>query len=111
MPESHEPSGQAPAGGDALETLVARAGEIGVVGIVNAILREALQEGASTVHLEPRASGGIVRYRVGGELRQMLVLRPELFLPVTARLKLMAGLDLGERPMPRQGRIPIEYRQ
>lgn len=111
MPQSFELSGQAPAGGDSLETLVARAGEIGVVQIVNAIIREALQEDASAVHLVPRRSGGIVRCRVGGELRQTLVLPSELLFPVIARLKLMAGLDLSERRVPRQGHIPIECRQ
>jgi type II secretory ATPase GspE/PulE/Tfp pilus assembly ATPase PilB-like protein len=109
MPASSESSPTGPAESGGLEALVARAGEIGIIETVNALIREALREGASTLHLEPRSDGGVARYRVAGELCQALTLPSELLLPVISRLKLMAGLDLSEHRAPQQGHIPIEH--
>src|SRR5438046_8551261 len=100
MTTGSETSPNEPAGGEtpaerwsALEALVARSAETGILEIAHALLREAILQGASALHLEPRRSGGVVRYRVAGELSAALTLPPELLHPVTARLKLMANLD------------------
>jgi general secretion pathway protein E len=111
MSESSGPPRKEPAGGDELASLVARSGEIGIIETVNALIREALRENASTLHIEPRPGGGVVRYRVAGELFEALTLPSELLLPVIARLKLMAGLDLSEHRAPQQGHIPIAHRE
>jgi general secretion pathway protein E len=91
----------------ALASLVARASEEGIIEIAHTLLGKAIEVGASHMHLEPGATGGLVRYRVGGVLHDVVALPAGLFSPVLARLKLMSDIEWNEHPEPRQGRIGI----
>jgi type IV pilus assembly protein PilB len=78
-----------------------------VVRLVNAILSGALDARASDVHIEPQYSGLRVRYRIDGMLRDVMDVPPAAALTVISRLKIMAGLDIGERRVPQDGRTNI----
>jgi len=78
-----------------------------MVKLVNQVLLRAVQERASDIHIDPQEKKVIIRYRIDG------VLRPERSLPkhmqkmLTARVKIMANLDITESRVPQDGRIKI----
>jgi len=76
-----------------------------VVKLVNAILFNAFREGASDVHIEPGEEELRVRYRIDGRLVERM--RPPFRMreALTARLKLLAGLDLAQKRLPLDGSI------
>ncbi len=78
-----------------------------VVQLTNVILRGAVTEGASDIHLEPTPSGGIVRFRVDGALREFMPLPMAALLRVVTRIKVLAGLDIADRLRPQDGRARI----
>ncbi len=77
-----------------------------VIMLVNKIIDDACQLGASDIHIEPWEKEVVVRYRVDGDLRQVRKLRPQkLILPVIARIKIMSNMSITERRLPQDGRI------
>jgi type II secretory ATPase GspE/PulE/Tfp pilus assembly ATPase PilB-like protein/CheY-like chemotaxis protein len=78
-----------------------------VIKLANLIFRDAVLNGASEVHIEPGASGGTVRFRVDGVLRSYLQLPLPALIRVVSRIKLMAGLDIGDPWRPQEGRTRV----
>lgn len=85
--------------------------EASVVKFVNQIIREALDQRATDIHVEPLATNLRIRYRIDGRLIEIAV--PEnikaLQSSVIARLKIMARLDIAERRIPQDGRINLQF--
>jgi general secretion pathway protein E len=84
--------------------------EASVVKFVNQILREALEQGATDIHLEPLQDEVQIRYRIDGVLHEVPV-PPNIKVlqaSVISRLKIMAHLDIAERRLPQDGRINLE---
>jgi type IV pilus assembly protein PilB len=88
-----------------------------VVRFVNLVLYQAVQNRASDIHFEPFENEFKIRYRVDGALYEMAPPPKHLALPVTSRIKVIAGLDIAERRLPQDGRIqltiagrPIDFR-
>jgi len=81
--------------------------EAPVIRLVHAILAEAIQAGASDVHIEPAAHAVRVRYRCDGVLRE--VLRPPVQLKnaIGSRIKILGDLDIAERRLPQDGRLKL----
>ncbi len=79
--------------------------EATVVKLVNLILRQAVQERASDVHVEPFEKGMKVRYRIDGILQEAPATPRRLQAAIISRLKIMANLDIAERRKPQDGRI------
>ena len=80
-----------------------------VVRLVNELLIEALNQGASDVHLEPQEAGLTIRYRVDGALRIQPV-PPEInafHAAIISRLKIMSRLNIAEKRVPQDGRIKL----
>ncbi len=79
-----------------------------VVKLVNMILLDAIQKGASDIHIEPYEKVFRVRFRVDGALYE--VTRPPMALKnaVISRLKIMSSLDISERRLPQDGRIKLK---
>jgi general secretion pathway protein E/type IV pilus assembly protein PilB len=81
-----------------------------VIKLVNELLLEALEQGASDVHVEPQERGVTIRYRVDGLLRVQPV--PEairhFFPAIVTRLKIMAKLNIAEKRLPQDGRIQLK---
>lgn len=78
-----------------------------IVQFVNLILRQALNERASDVHIEPTAGNLQVRFRIDGVLHQVTTVPKAIQGGVTTRLKVMANLDIAEHRVPQDGRISI----
>lgn len=78
-----------------------------IIRMLNAVLSQAISEGASDVHFEPFAERLIVRYRVDGILRD-IVEPPRVLAPrIVARIKVMARLNIAEKRVPQDGRISL----
>lgn len=78
-----------------------------VVQLTNFIVRTAVKEGASDIHVEPNGSGGVVRLRIDGVLRNYLKLPPIALSRVVSRIKIMGRLDITDRLRPHDGRARV----
>ena len=76
---------------------------------VNALLRRAIEQGASDLHFEPHAHALVVRARVDGVMRQLDIVQADLQPGVVTRLKIMGELDIAERRAPQDGRVSITF--
>jgi type IV pilus assembly protein PilB len=85
------------------------ADEAPVVKLVNMVLVDAIQKGASDIHWEPYEKVFRVRFRVDGVLHEMLAPPKRLEPAILSRLKIMANLDIAERRLPQDGRIKLRY--
>ena len=84
--------------------------EASVVKFVNTVIREALEQHATDIHVEPMEDKLRMRYRIDGRLREVPVPAniKALQQSVIARLKVMAKLDIAERRLPQDGRINLQ---
>jgi type IV pilus assembly protein PilB len=79
-----------------------------VVQLVDGIISQAVRMGASDIHIEHEETSSLVRYRIDGILRNMMVLpRYVATGPVVARIKIMAGLDVSVHFRPQDGRAKL----
>jgi len=78
-----------------------------VIRLINALLAEALREGASDLHFELFESRSTVRFRIDGQLRDVIEPRRGLHSALVSRIKIMAGLDIAEKRLPQDGRIAL----
>ena len=78
-----------------------------VVKLANALLVRAIAMRASDIHIEPFQRKVRVRVRIDGLLQEIMVIPKDLQLPLTSRIKLMAGLDIAERRAPQDGRCTL----
>lgn len=79
-----------------------------VVQLVNAILVDAIECGASDIHLEPQRAQFLIRYRVDGILREAKSIPMKMSGPVLSRIKVSSGMDIAERRRPQDGRMRIK---
>ena len=89
------------------EDLLESADEAPIIRLINALLAEAVKEGASDIHIEPFEDRMVVRLRVDGVLRQILQPLRAMAPMVISRLKVMAKLDIAEKRLPQDGRISL----
>src|SRR5690606_21290900 len=85
--------------------LQALAREPTVVNLVNLIIYQAIQEGASDIHIEPFDRELKVRYRIDGMLREMPPPPKHLQSAIISRIKIMSEMDIAERYTPQDGHI------
>jgi type IV pilus assembly protein PilB len=78
-----------------------------LVRLVNSMIFEAAEDGASDIHVEPQEDGLVVRYRIDGVLHVARRLPKQLASGITTRLKVLAKLDIAERRKPQDGRISL----
>ena len=78
-----------------------------LVRLVNSILFDAAEDGASDVHFEPQSDALIVRFRIDGVLHETQRVPRGSAVGVTTRLKVLAKLDIAERRKPQDGRISL----
>lgn len=89
------------------EDLLESSDDAPVIRLINAIMTEAVRKQASDIHVEPFENRLSVRYRVDGVMQKMLEPPREIAPLVISRLKVMAKLDISERRLPQDGRIPL----
>ncbi len=81
--------------------------EAPVVKLVNSLLADAIRKGASDIHVEPFEKTMRVRFRIDGELYEMMSPPYRLKAAILSRLKIMSELDIAERRVPQDGRIKL----
>jgi len=79
-----------------------------VVKLTNLVLRDAIVQGASDIHIEPGAKNGVVRYRVDGVMRLYMNLPMPAFNRVVSRIKVLGKLDISDRMRPQDGRSRVQ---
>ena len=82
-----------------------------LVRLVNSVIFQAAEDGASDVHFEPQEDALVVRFRVDGVLQEVQRIPKRMTPGVTTRLKVLAKLDIAERRKPQDGRISLERRR
>src|SRR5882762_9224692 len=101
--------GQKQKHGAAADEAIARGEEDGpVIRFVNAVVNQAVREGASDLHFEPDEANLRIRYRVDGILREASIQSKSIHASVVSRVKIMAQLDISERRLPQDGRARME---
>ena len=85
------------------------ADEAPVVKLVNMVLVDAIQKGASDVHFETYEKVFRIRFRMDGVLHEMLAPPKRLEAAILSRIKIMSNLDIAERRLPQDGRIKLKY--
>jgi type IV pilus assembly protein PilB len=79
-----------------------------VVRIVDTLLKHAIIQDASDIHIEPEEDKVLVRYRIDGILRDAMVLPKNTASGITARIKVLSSLKLDEKRVPQDGRFKID---
>jgi general secretion pathway protein E len=87
--------------------LLEKSAESPVIRMLNVMLAEAIQQGASDIHFEPMENGLGVRYRIDGVLQQRHAPPKEFQSQLITRIKVMARLDIAEHRLPQDGRIKL----
>jgi MSHA biogenesis protein MshE len=82
-----------------------------VVRFLQSIFEDAIQVGASDIHIEPQETGLQIRVRVDGQLQIQTLAEKRIGAALAQRLKLMAGLDISEKRLPQDGRFSVRLRE
>jgi type IV pilus assembly protein PilB len=78
-----------------------------LVRLVNSVIFQAAEDGASDIHFEPQEDSLVVRFRIDGVLQEVQRIPKRMTAGVTTRLKVLAKLDIAERRKPQDGRISL----
>lgn len=79
-----------------------------VIKLVNTLLSRAVKEKASDIHIEPYEKDMVVRFRVDGVLYDVFKPPKKLQNSITSRIKVMGNLNIAEKRLPQDGRIPLK---
>ncbi len=82
--------------------------DIPVVRIVDTLLKHAVIQNASDIHIEPQEAELLVRYRIDGLLHDAMVLPKNAEPSITARIKVLSNLKLDEKRLPQDGRFKVD---
>lgn len=81
-----------------------------IIGIVQRIMSEAVDRGASDIHFEPHQHELRIRYRIDGVLQNAVSLPQNIIPALTSRIKILSELDIAERRMPQDGRVSLNLK-
>ncbi len=90
------------------EELLKAAEELPIIKIVDTLMKHAILQRASDVHIEPMEKEVVVRYRIDGILHDAMVLPKTISSGIVARIKVLSNLKLDEHRLPQDGRFKIE---
>ena len=82
--------------------------DLPIVRIVDTLLRHAIVQGASDIHIEPQEDQVLVRYRIDGILHDAMTLPKAAAAGIIARIKVLSNLKLDEKRLPQDGRFKME---
>ena len=82
--------------------------DLPIVRIVDTLLKHAIMQGASDIHIEPMEDQVLVRYRIDGILHDAMTLPKAATAGITARIKVLSNLKLDEKRLPQDGRFKME---
>jgi type IV pilus assembly protein PilB len=84
------------------------AGEAPVVRLANSIFTQAIRDGASDIHISPQQNTVSLRFRIDGKLLEVPSPPKSLFLPIIARMKILANMDITVSRIPQDGRFTLK---
>jgi type IV pilus assembly protein PilB len=90
------------------EELKKLAEDLPIIRIVDTLIRHAIIQTASDIHIEPMEKEVVVRYRIDGILHDAMTLPKQIAPGIVARIKVMANLKLDEHRLPQDGRFKVE---
>jgi general secretion pathway protein E len=79
-----------------------------IIRMINALLTQAVRDGASDIHIEAFEHVSLVRFRIDGNLRDVARPRRELHAALLSRIKILASLDIAEKRLPQDGRMALK---
>lgn len=88
-----------------IDRLMEKASEAPVIKLVDLIIRQAIDERASDIHIEPFDGNLHLRYRIDGGLVDIPPPAPHLHLPIVSRIKILSKLDIAEKRLPQDGAL------
>lgn len=91
-----------------LDKLIARAEEAPVVKLVDLIIRQAIDERASDIHIEPQKERLSIRYRIDGTMYEIPPPARHLHLPIISRIKILSKMDIAEKRLPQDGAFVVK---
>jgi len=80
------------------------ASEAPIIKLTDTIIDDAVRENASDIHIEPEKNFVRIRYRIDGVLTEIKTLEKKLLSPVVTRIKVIGGIDIGQRRIPQDGK-------
>src|SRR3990167_7759809 len=95
----------------AAKDLEKQARELPIIKIVDSILRHAIRQRASDIHIEPEEKDVLTRYRIDGILHDAMTLPRQIQDGIVARIKILSNLRLDEHRLPQDGRFAIKTDQ
>lgn len=93
-----------------IEELVQSTEEAPIITLVNTVFIDAIRKGASDLHFEPYKKSFRVRYRLDGNLYEMMNLDMKFKNPVVSRVKILANMDIAEKRLPQDGQIKMKLK-
>lgn len=90
---------------DDSEDLESMAGQSPVIKFVNYVISNAVREGASDIHIEPKEAHTRIRYRIDGMLFEAMQAPNKMHPAIVSRIKIMSNLDISERRLPQDGKV------
>ncbi|NLN75295.1 MAG: Flp pilus assembly complex ATPase component TadA [Armatimonadetes bacterium] len=81
--------------------------EAPIIRIAYTVIQQAISDGASDIHVEPDKRSVRIRYRIDGVLHEVMPLPKYIEKPLTSRFKIMSDMNIAERRIPQDGRIPV----
>ncbi len=78
-----------------------------IINLVNYFILQAIRQGASDIHIEPSRQYSVVRFRVDGQLREVLRPRRDIHPAIVSRIKVMGKMDIAEHRLPQDGRLHV----
>lgn len=78
---------------------------VNVIEITRGLIENAVRDGASDIHIEPKSDKSLIRYRVDGILREIISFNKELHAGIITRIKILSSLKIDEHRLPQDGRF------
>jgi len=80
-----------------------------IIRIAHTVIQQAINDGASDIHVEPGLRHVRIRFRIDGVLHEVMTLPRHIHPPLTSRYKIMSEMNIAERRVPQDGRIAIQF--
>jgi type IV pilus assembly protein PilB len=78
-----------------------------IINLVNLAIMTAVRDGASDIHIEPTKKQTRIRYRIDGNLRELMAPPANMHAAIVSRVKVIGKMDIAERRLPQEGRIHV----
>jgi type IV pilus assembly protein PilB len=78
-----------------------------IINLVNLAIMTAIRDGASDIHVEPTKRNTCLRYRIDGNLRELMIAPNSMHAAIVSRIKVIGKMDIAERRLPQEGRVHV----